>query len=96
MVQNQFVVNLKGFRPDNIREYFNQILSPYFQSHSIIHDLSYINILKQNEVVEMKNGHLTHTTWGITFSKVCFEVLFERYCSYCHVHDKETFLTCVR
>ena len=32
MVQNQFGVKIKNFKIDNARDYFNQILSPYFQS----------------------------------------------------------------
>ena len=32
MVQNQFGVKIKSFKTDNTRNYFNQILSPYFQS----------------------------------------------------------------
>ena len=38
MVQNQFGVKIKSFRTDNARDYFNQILSPYFQSQGILHD----------------------------------------------------------
>ena len=43
MVQNQFRVQIKSFRTDNARDYFNQILSPYFQSQGILHDSSYVN-----------------------------------------------------
>ena len=32
MAQNQFGVKIKSFRTDNARDYYNQILSPYFQS----------------------------------------------------------------
>ena len=43
MVQNQFGVQGKRFRTDNARDYFNQILSPYFQSQGILHDSSCVN-----------------------------------------------------
>lgn len=31
MVQNQFGTKIKKFRSDNARDYFNQVLSPFFQ-----------------------------------------------------------------
>lgn len=40
MVQNQFGVKIKNFRLDNARDYFNQILSTYFQKEGIIHESS--------------------------------------------------------
>ena len=67
MVQNQFGVTIKGFRIDNARDYFNQILSPYFQSQGILHDLSCVNTPQQNGVVEMKNRHLLNTTQVLLF-----------------------------
>ena len=30
MIKNQFGVNIKRFRSDNARDYFNQLLTPYF------------------------------------------------------------------
>ena len=62
MVQNQFGVQIKSFRIDNARDYFNQILSPYFQSQGILHDSSYVNTPQQNGVAERKNVHLLNTT----------------------------------
>ena len=67
MVQNQFGVQIKSFRIDNARDYFNQILSPYFQSQGILHDSSCINTPQQNEVAERKNGHLLNTTRALLF-----------------------------
>ena len=58
MVQNQFGVQIKSFRTDKARDYFNQILSPYFQSRGILHDSSCVNTPQQNGVAERKNGHL--------------------------------------
>ena len=43
MVQNQFKVQIKSFRTNNARDYFNQILSPYFESQGILHDSSSVN-----------------------------------------------------
>jgi len=31
MIRNQFRVSIKGYRTDNARDYFNQILSPHFE-----------------------------------------------------------------
>ncbi|RVW69918.1 hypothetical protein CK203_061899 [Vitis vinifera] len=30
MIKNQFGVTIKGFRSDNNKDYFNQVLTPYF------------------------------------------------------------------
>ena len=43
MVQNQFGVQIKSFMTDNARDYFNHILSPYFQSQGILHESSCVN-----------------------------------------------------
>ena len=67
MVQNQFGVQIKSFRTDNARDYFNQILSPYFQSQGILHDSSCVNTPQQNGVVEGKNRHLLNTTQALLF-----------------------------
>ena len=67
MVQNQFGVKIKSFRTDNARDYFNQILSPYFQSQGILHDSSCVNTPQQNGVAERKNGHLLNTTRALLF-----------------------------
>ena len=64
MVQNQFGVKIKNFRTDNARDYFNQILSPYFQSQGILHDSSRVNTSQQNGVAKRKNGHLLNTTYS--------------------------------
>jgi len=58
MIQNQFGVKIKSFRTDNVRDYFNQILSPYFQSQGIIHDSLCVNTPQQNGVAEKKVGHI--------------------------------------
>ena len=62
MIQNQFGVKIKRFRSDNARDYFNQILSPYFQKEGIIHESSCISTPQQNRIAERKNGHLLATT----------------------------------
>ena len=67
MVQNQFGVTIKRFRIDNTRDYFNQILSPYFQSQGILYDSSCVNTPQQNGISERKNGHLLNTTLALLF-----------------------------
>jgi len=67
MIRNQFGVNIKGFRNDNARDNFNQILSPYFEKEGIIHQLSYVNTPQQNGLVEIKNRHLLETTRALPF-----------------------------
>ena len=67
IVQNQFGVTIKSFRTDNARDYFNQILSPYFQSQGILHDSSCVNISQQNGVAKRKIGHLLNTTQALLF-----------------------------
>ncbi|RVW75295.1 Retrovirus-related Pol polyprotein from transposon TNT 1-94 [Vitis vinifera] len=67
MVQNQFGVKIKSFRIDNAKDYFNQILSPYFQSQGILHDSSCVNTPQQNGVAKRKNGYLLNTTRALLF-----------------------------
>ena len=67
MAQNQFRVQIKSFRTDNARDYFNKILSPYFQSQGILHDSSCVNTPQQNGVAERKNGHLLNTARALLF-----------------------------
>ena len=67
MIQNQFGVKIKRFRSDNARDYFNQILSPYFQKEGIIHESSCVNTPQQNRVVERENGHLLAITRAFLF-----------------------------
>ena len=62
MVQNQFGVQIKSFRTNNARDYFNKILSTYFQLQGILHDSSCVNTPQQNGVAERKNEHLLNTT----------------------------------
>jgi hypothetical protein len=38
MVKNQFGVNIKRFRSDIAKDYFNQVLIPYFQKEGIVHE----------------------------------------------------------
>ena len=58
---------IKRFQSDNARDYFNQILTPYFQYEGIIHESSFVNIPQQNQVAERKNGHLLDTTQAFLF-----------------------------
>ena len=67
MVQNQFRVKIKNFMTHNAKDYFNQVLSPYFQSQDILHESSCVNTLQQNGIAERKNGHLLNTTQALLF-----------------------------
>ena len=62
MVKTQFKVGIKKFRPDNANDYFNQVLSSYFQKEDIIHESSYVSTLQQNEVAKRKICHLLIVT----------------------------------
>ena len=50
-------------------DYFNQVLTPYFQYEGIIHESSCVNTPHQNGVVERKNGHLFDITRAFLFLK---------------------------
>jgi len=67
MIRNQFGVSIKGFRTDNGRDYFNQILSPYFEKEWIIHQSFCVNTPQQNGLAERKNRHLLETTRALLF-----------------------------
>ena len=58
MVKNQFGVTIKRFQFDNAINYFNQVLTPYFQHKGIIHESSYVNTSQQNGIAKRTNGHL--------------------------------------
>ena len=69
MVKNQFGVNIKRFRSNNARDYFNQVLTPYFQKEGIVHESSCVNNPQQNGAAEKKNGHLLESTRAFMFQK---------------------------
>ena len=69
MIKTQFDVRIKRFRSDNTRDYFNQILSPFFQKEGIIHESSCVSTPQQNGVAERKNGHLLDITRALLFHK---------------------------
>jgi len=54
MIQNQFGVNIKRFRTNNARDYFNQVVFTYSQSKGIIHNSSCVYIPQQNGMTEEK------------------------------------------
>lgn len=56
IAQNQFGDQIKSFKTDKAKDYFNQILSPFFQYEGIFHDLSNVNTPRQIGVVECKMG----------------------------------------
>ena len=47
-------MGIKKLRFDNAREYFNQVLSLYFQKEGIIHESSCVDTPEQNGVTERK------------------------------------------
>ena len=67
MVQNQFGTKIKKIRPDNARDYCNQILSQWFQKEGIIHESSCITTPQQNGVAERKSRHLLECTRALLF-----------------------------
>jgi hypothetical protein len=67
MVKNQFGVNIKRFRSDNARDYFNQVLTLYFQKEGIVHESSCVNTPQQDGVAERKHGHLLESTRAFIF-----------------------------
>ena len=69
MVQNQFGTKIKKIRSDNAHDYFNQILSQWFQNELIIHESSYITTPQQNGVAERKNHHLLECTRALLFQQ---------------------------
>ena len=69
MVKNQFKVCIKKVRIDNARDYFNQILSPYFQKEGIIHESSCVDTPQENRIAERKNGHVLSVTQVLLFQK---------------------------
>ena len=69
MIKNQFCVTIKRFQSNNAKDYFNQVLTPYFQHEVIIHESSCVNNPQQNGVTERKNDHLLNTTRAFLFQK---------------------------
>ena len=69
MVQNQFGTKIKKICSDNASDYFNQILSQWFQKEGIIHESSCINIPQQNGVAKRKNRHLLECTRALLFQQ---------------------------
>ena len=67
MIQTQFGVKIKVFRSDNARDYFNQVLSSYFQKEGIIYESSCVNTPQQNGIAKRKNGLLLNTTRALLF-----------------------------
>ena len=53
MVKTQFGVGIKNFKSDNAKDYFNQVLSPYFKKGVIIYEFFCISTPQQNGVAEL-------------------------------------------
>ena len=69
MVQNQFGTKIKKIRLDNAHDYFNQILSLWFQKEGIIHESSCITTPQQNGVAKRKNRNLLKCTRALLFQQ---------------------------
>ena len=69
MIKNQFGVTIKRFWSDNARDYFNQVLTPYFQHEGIIHKSSCVNTSQHNGIAKRKNGRLLDTTQAFLLEK---------------------------
>ena len=67
MIRNQFGTAIKRFRSDNAKDYFNQTLSSFFNTHGIIHESSCVHTPQQNGVTERKIGHLLAITRASLF-----------------------------
>ena len=62
LVQIQYNSQVKVFRSDNAKDYFNNNLSTFFAERGIIHESSCVNTPQQNGVAERKIGHVIATT----------------------------------
>ena len=62
LVQTQYNSQVKIFRSDNAKDYFNNNLSTFFAERGIGHESSCVNTPQQNGVTERKIGHVIATT----------------------------------
>lgn len=69
MFKTQFGTKIKRLRSNNARDYFNQILFPYFQHKIIIYESSCVINPQQNGIVERKNGHILASTRAFLFER---------------------------
>ena len=83
MVQNQFDTKIKKIYSGNARDYFNQILSLWFQKEGIIHESSYW--VGGKEKLSSSRVYL-----GLIVSIKCTKILLGRGCTHisiCHKQD---------
>ena len=85
MAHNQFGTKIKKIRSDNVHDYFNQILSQWFQKEGIIHESSCIITPQQNGVVERKTVILLSVLEPYCFNKMYQNLTGERLYSHQHV-----------
>ena len=67
-------------RLNNGGEYLNQNLGNYFLENGIIHQTSYVGILQQNGVAEIKNRHLLEVARAFMFARNVPKFLGEMQC----------------
>ena len=67
MVHTQFGKQIKRFKTDNAKDYFNQSISSLFLQQGIIHESSCVYSPQQNGLAERKNRHLLEVTRALLF-----------------------------
>ena len=67
MIQNQFGVQVKILRSDNVAEFINSKCKELFQSLGVIHQSSYPYTLQQNGVVERRHRQILNVARAIGF-----------------------------
>ncbi|RDX90891.1 hypothetical protein CR513_27198, partial [Mucuna pruriens] len=59
----------KKLRFDNGKEYFNQVITSFYQKEDIIHESSRVKRPQYNGIAERKNGHLLDQSLAFLFQK---------------------------
>ena len=67
MVQTQFGKSIKRLHSNNGKEYVNQNLSKFLKEYDIVYELTCVDSLEQNGIVERKNHHLLEITKALLF-----------------------------
>ena len=80
MVQTQFHTQIKIFRSDNGKEFFNHVLGNFFDEKGILHQSSCSNTPQQNGV-KRKNKHLLKVARALSFTTKVPKYLLSKDCS---------------
>ena len=76
MIKNQFGVNIKRIRFDNVRDYINLVLNSFCQKEGITHESSCVNTPQQNGIAERKNGHLLNQIRALLFQNHVLKIFW--------------------